>query len=56
VVGLLVVMLMYGKQDAGAGRSAQVKMAGLLVSLVNLLVWAAITYWFFAHYAEMKTH
>lgn len=55
VVGLLVVMLMYGKQDGGK-RSAQVKTIGLLVSLVNMAVWAGITYWFFAHYAEMKTH
>jgi basic amino acid/polyamine antiporter, APA family len=56
VVGLLVVMLMYGKKDDKGGRSAQVKTIGLLVSLVNMAVWAGITYWFFAHYAEMKTH
>ncbi len=56
VVGLLVVMLMYGKQDSGAGRSAKVKNIGLLLSLANMAVWAGITYWFFAHYAEMKTH
>ncbi len=56
VVGVLVVMLMYGKKDTGAGRSAQVKNIGLLVSLANMVVWAGITYWFFAHFAEMKTH
>ncbi len=56
VVGLLVVMLMYGKKDGNGGRSAQVKMVGLLVSLVNMAVWIGITYWFFAHYAEMRSH
>jgi basic amino acid/polyamine antiporter, APA family len=54
VVGLLVAMLMYGKKDNR--RSAQVKSIGLLVSLVNLVVWAGITYWFFVHYAEMRGH
>lgn len=53
VVGLLVAMLMYGKQGNRGKRSAQVKNIGLVVSVVNLLVWAGITYWFFAHYAEL---
>lgn len=53
VVGLLVVMLMYGKKDGSGGRSAQVKSIGLLVSVVNLVVWAGITYWFFVHYAQL---
>jgi APA family basic amino acid/polyamine antiporter len=56
IVGVLVAMLMYGKQDNRGGRSAQVKSMGLLISLVNLVAWAGITYWFFAHYAEMKSH
>ena len=56
VVGLLVAMLMYGKKDARSERSAQTKSVGLLVSLVNLVVWAGITYWFFAHYAELRGH
>lgn len=51
VVGLLFILLMYGKK--GAGRSAQTKSLGLVVSVVNLLVWAGITYWFFAHYAQL---
>jgi APA family basic amino acid/polyamine antiporter len=53
VTGVLVYMLMYGKQDRSGGRSASVKSMGLAVSLVNLAVWAGITYWFFAHYAEL---
>ena len=53
VVGLLVVMLMYGKKASPGQRSAQVKMVGLIASLINLIVWAGITYWFFAHYAEL---
>ncbi len=53
VVGLLVVMLMYGKKSAHGTRSSQVKSVGLIVSLINLLAWAGITYWFFRHYAEL---
>ena len=45
VTGVLVYMLMYGKQDAGAARSASVKSTGLLISLVNLVVWIGITIW-----------
>ncbi|MDX2042184.1 MAG: amino acid permease [Acidobacteriota bacterium] len=51
VVGLLFVMLMYGKK--GVGRSAQVKTMGLIVSLLNLAAWVGITYWFFAHYSQL---
>lgn len=53
VVGLLVVMLMYGKKDASGGRSSQVKSIGLIVSLVNLIAWTGITYWFFVHYSQL---
>ncbi|MFN7946530.1 MAG: amino acid permease [Blastocatellia bacterium] len=56
VVGLLVAMLMYGKQGSRSGRSSQVKNLGLIVSLVNLAAWAGITYWFFVHYAELHGH
>ena len=37
----------------GGARSPQVKTIGLAVSVVNLLIWAGITYWFFAHFAEL---
>ncbi len=53
VVGLLVVMLMYGKKDNRGGRSSKVQTIGLIASLVNLVAWAGITYWFFVHYAEL---
>lgn len=48
----LVYLLMYGKSDTGAARSASVRSTGLLLSVANLIIWAAITYWFFAHYQE----
>lgn len=54
VTGILVALLMYGKKDARGGeRSQKVKSVGLAASVINLLIWAAITYWFFAHYAEL---
>ena len=53
VTGVLVAMLMYGKQDNRGGTDERIQKIGLLISLANLLVWAGITYWFFAHYAEL---
>lgn len=53
VTGVLVAMLMYGKQDNRGGRSDKTQKIGLIASTLNLLAWAAITYWFFIHYAEL---
>jgi hypothetical protein len=53
VTGVLVAMLMYGKQDNRGGRDDQTQKIGLIASLINLAVWAGITYWFFMHYAEL---
>jgi heme/copper-type cytochrome/quinol oxidase subunit 4 len=53
VTGVLVAMLMYGKQDNRGGRNEKTQKIGLIAALVNLAVWAGITYWFFVHYAEM---
>lgn len=53
MTGILVALLMYGKSDRSKARTSQTQMLGLAVSLINLAVWAAITYWFFAHYAEL---
>ncbi|HKP68058.1 MAG TPA: amino acid permease [Pyrinomonadaceae bacterium] len=53
VTGILVGVLMYGKRDAGAGRSQSIQKIGLVASLINLAIWAGITYWFFAHFAEL---
>ena len=53
VTALLVGLLMYGKTDKSGGRSSSVRSIGLIASLINLAVWAGITYWFFVHYAEL---
>jgi peptidoglycan/LPS O-acetylase OafA/YrhL len=54
IVGVLVALLMYSRKNSQ--RSPQVKNIGLLLSLINLVVWVGITYWFFAHFAEMRGH
>jgi hypothetical protein len=53
VTGVLVAVLMYGKGDRSGGRNAQTRNIGLIASLINLAIWAGITYWFFVHYAEL---
>ncbi|HQU91199.1 MAG TPA: amino acid permease [Pyrinomonadaceae bacterium] len=53
VTGILVAVLMYGKGDRSVGRSQKVKQIGLIGSLINLAIWAGITYWFFVHFAEL---
>ena len=53
VTCVLVAVLMYGKADKSGTRSANVRNIGLIGSLINLAVWAGITYWFFVHYAEL---
>jgi basic amino acid/polyamine antiporter, APA family len=47
VTGVLVAMLMYGKQDNRGGTDEKMQKTGLLLSLVNLVIWIGITYWFF---------
>ena len=53
VVGLLVLMLMYGRRVEQGERSASIRVIGLVASLVNGAIWVGITYWFFVHYAEL---
>jgi hypothetical protein len=53
VTGVLVAVLMYGKGDRNAVRSAQTKTIGLALSVINLVIWSGITYWFFMHYAQL---
>ncbi len=53
VTGILVAMLMYGKQENRGGFDAKAQKIGLIASIINLIVWAGITYWFFAHFAEL---
>lgn len=52
ITGVLVAMLMYGKSDKTAGRSASVRNIGLVASLINLAIWGGIFYWFIYHYAD----
>jgi len=49
VTGVLVAMLMYGKQDNRGGTDDKMKNTGLIISLVNLVFWTGVTYWFFFH-------
>ena len=53
VTGVLVALLMYGKGDRSGGRDPKIQKIGLIASVVNLAIWAGITYWFFAHFAEL---
>jgi Amino acid permease len=49
VTGVLVAMLMYGKQDNRGGSDEGMRKTGLIISLVNLVFWSGVTYWFFFH-------
>ena len=49
VTGVLVAMLMYGKQDNRGGTDDKIKNIGLVISVINLIFWAGVTYWFFFH-------
>jgi APA family basic amino acid/polyamine antiporter len=52
ITGVMVGMLMYGKVSRRGGRTAKTRSIGLILSLLNLAAWAAITYWYFAfHHA-----
>jgi APA family basic amino acid/polyamine antiporter len=53
VTGVLVGVLMYGKGDRAGIRSDKVQKIGLIASLINLVIWIGITYWFFMHFAEL---
>jgi len=48
ITGVLVAVLMYGKGDRNAGRSAKTRNMGLILSLANLVTWAVITWYYFA--------
>jgi hypothetical protein len=47
ITGVLVGVLMYGKGDRSAGRNAKTRNMGLLLSLANLVIWVAITWYYF---------
>src|SRR5437762_6104686 len=47
LTGLLVMVLMYGKGDRTTGRDPKTRNLGLTLSLVNFVIWAGITFWYF---------
>ena len=49
ITGVLVGVMMYGKGDRNAARSAGTRNIGLMASLANLVVWGGITFWYFAY-------
>ncbi|MGE3466844.1 MAG: amino acid permease [Pyrinomonadaceae bacterium] len=53
ITGVLVIVLMYGKGDRNAARNPKTRNLGLAVTGINLAIWLGITYWFFAHYAQL---
>lgn len=52
ITGVLVAMLMYGKSDKSGTRSPQVRMLGLAASIINLVIWLGVFYWFLNHWTE----
>jgi hypothetical protein len=51
VTGILVAMMMYGRSERG-NRTATVRTAGLIATVVNLIIWIGIFYWFLTHWAD----
>ena len=49
VTAVLVYVLMYGKGDRTGGRDQKTRSLGLILSLVNLVIWAGITFWYFRY-------
>jgi len=49
LTGALVYMIMYGKKAASGARSARTRSIGLILSLVNVILWGIVTAWYFMH-------
>lgn len=49
LTGVLVYVMLYGKSDRGSLRKASTQKIGLIVAILNIVVWAGITFWFFQH-------
>ncbi|KXJ98557.1 MAG: cationic amino acid transporter (CAT) family transporter [Acidobacteria bacterium OLB17] len=49
LTGALVFMIMYGKRGGSLARSAKTKSIGLVLSIVNILLWGGVTWWYFQH-------
>ena len=52
ITGILVALMMYGKTDKTGPRSPQVRIVGLIVSIVNFVFWIGIFYWFLTHWSD----
>jgi len=48
LTGILIWVLMYGNRK-GAERSDKIRRVGLIASVINLVVWALITTWYFVN-------
>ena len=55
LTAILIWTLMYGKSDRNQPRSSSTRTIGLLLSIVNILVWVAITAWYFMHIHDAPT-
>lgn len=49
VTGILIWLLMYGKGDRTGARDPKTRSLGLVVSAINLVIWAGITFWYFKY-------
>jgi hypothetical protein len=49
LTAVLVWVLMYGKGERNTARNAKTRNTGLLLSVINLLIWAGITFWYFKY-------
>jgi len=55
VTGVLVGVLMYGKGDrSSARRSPQVKTTGLILSVLNLILWTGVAMWVLYNWEKLK--
>lgn len=53
-IGAMVYYLTFGrKQLVTRARDPRVARIGLAASVINVLVWLAVAYWFFVHFAEL---
>ncbi|MCC6329630.1 MAG: amino acid permease [Acidobacteria bacterium] len=55
LTGALVYMIMYGRKAGSGARSASTKSIGLILSVLNIVLWSGVTYWYFMHIHD-KVH
>ena len=49
LTGILVWVLMYGKGERSGGRNSKTRSLGFTLSLINLVIWVGITYFYFKY-------